>query len=63
MHPTENFLEFFHHVGPGDRTQVFRFGGNHLYPLNHLTSPIIDIYYYSNTGSRYVSQAGLKLPM
>lgn len=28
----------FHHVGLGDQTQVVRFGGKCLYPLEHLTT-------------------------
>lgn len=33
----------FHHVGPGDETQVIRFGIKHLYPLSHPADPIIVI--------------------
>lgn len=30
----------FYHMGPGDRTQVIRLGGNHPYLLSHLDSPL-----------------------
>ena len=33
----------FHHVGPRDPTQVVRFSGRNLYPLNHLCSPVNDV--------------------
>jgi hypothetical protein len=29
----------FHQFGPGNGTQVIRFGSKHLYPLSHLASP------------------------
>lgn len=29
----------FHHVGPGDQTQVARFGGKCLYPLSRPACP------------------------
>lgn len=29
----------FHHVGPGDQTQIVRFGGKYPYWLSHLTGP------------------------
>jgi hypothetical protein len=34
---------FFYHVGPGDETQVIRFGMEHLYPLSRFAGPIIII--------------------
>lgn len=34
---------FFYHVCLGDQTQVRRLGGKHLYPLNHITGPVIHI--------------------
>jgi hypothetical protein len=34
----------FHHVKPGNRTQVFRLGGRCLSPLSHLTSLLSGIF-------------------
>lgn len=38
----EAIMEIFPPVDSRNRTQVIRFGGEHLYPLNHLVgSPLI----------------------
>lgn len=34
-------VPFFHHVGPGDHTQILRLGGRCPALLNHLASPAI----------------------
>lgn len=36
----EQLALFLHYVGPRDPTQDFRLGGNCLYPLSHLASPL-----------------------
>lgn len=42
-----NFWELVSWVGPGARTHVVGHGSKHLYPLNHLVSPVS---YFSETG-------------
>lgn len=33
----QKYVLAFYHMGPRDRTQVFRLGSRHLYSLSHLT--------------------------
>jgi hypothetical protein len=38
-----NFVKLvlsFHHIGPGDQSQIIRLGGKHFYPLSYLSSLI-----------------------
>lgn len=46
VHACNSLLDsalFLHHVGPGKGTQVVRLGSKFLYPLYHLTSPVLNI--------------------
>ena len=35
---------FLHHVGPRNQTMVISLGSKHLYPLSHLSGPILELY-------------------
>lgn len=56
----------FHHVDPGDQTQVVRLSSKCLYLLSHLTGPIlvslnkVSLYSLGWPGTYYVTQIGLK---
>lgn len=49
--PLEESILSFQHLSSGDRTQVLRLDGKHLYPLSHLPTPdtisrFLNIKYY-----------------
>ena len=48
----------FHHVSPGDQTQVVRVSSDCVYPLSHLPNPAFFLSFVE-TWSHYVALIGL----